>query len=67
MRLRFFREKNNLTQKELSLKIGVEQNTVSQWESGERLPCADKLPQLAKILGCTVDDLLNDASTQHKN
>lgn len=67
MRLRFFREKNNLTQKELSLKIGVEQNTVSQWESGERLPRADKLPQLAKILGCTVDDLLNDASTQHKN
>lgn len=67
MRLRFFREKNNLTQKELSLKIGVEQNTVSQWESGERLPRADKLPQLAKILGCTVDDLLNDESTQHKN
>lgn len=60
MRLKFFREKNSLTQKELSLMVGVEQNTISQWESGERLPRADKLPLLAKILGCTVDELLAD-------
>ena len=60
MRLKFFREKNSLTQKELSLMVGVEQNTISQWESGERLPRADKLPLLANILGCTVDELLAD-------
>lgn len=58
MKLRVFREKVNLTQKELGLAIGVKQHTVSQWETGERVPHADKLPQLASILGCTVDELL---------
>ena len=61
MRLKIFREQNGLKQKELALKMGVEQNTISQWESGERLPRADKPPQLAKILGCSVDELLADA------
>ena len=45
---------------ELAQKLEVEQNTVSQWENGIRLPRSDKLPLLAKLLGCTVDDLFKD-------
>ena len=52
------RLKKQLTQKELAILMNVDQTAVSQWETGESLPRADKLPQLAKILGCTVDELL---------
>lgn len=48
----------NLTQDDIAQKIGVKRSTVSMWETGESLPRADKLPELAKILGCTVDELL---------
>lgn len=58
MRLKDLRNKQHLTQNEIAISLGVSQNTISQWETGERLPRADKLPLLAKILDCTVDDLL---------
>lgn len=60
MRLKEKRIQKDMTQDELALKMGVGQNTVSQWETGERTPKADKLPALAKILGCTVDELLRE-------
>lgn len=60
MRLKEIRIKNEITQEELSKKLDVGQNTVSQWETGERMPRADKLLQLAEILGCTVDELLKE-------
>lgn len=61
------RKSKNLTQENIASLLKVGRTTVAMWETGESMPRADKLPQLAKILGCTVDDLLNDASTQHKN
>ena len=57
-RLKEFRIKKGFTQIELAQKLNVKQNTVSQWETGESLPRADKLFKLAKILNCTVDELL---------
>ena len=47
-----------MTQAEIAAQIGVNQNTVSQWETGERMPRAVMIIQLAKILDCTVDELL---------
>lgn len=51
------RRSKNLTQLQLAGALGVTRSTVAMWESGESLPRADKLPQLAQILGCTIDDL----------
>ena len=48
----------NLTQSAIAEKLGISRTTVAMWETGESLPRADKLPQLAEILGCTVDELL---------
>ena len=53
----------NLTQDDIAQKIGVKRSTVSMWETGESLPRADKLPELAKILCCTVDELLRDEAS----
>jgi transcriptional regulator with XRE-family HTH domain len=62
--LKRLREKAGLTQEQLGQKLGVGQSTVGMWETGERLPRADKLPELAKILGCTIDDLLKPDETR---
>ena len=55
------RKECNLTQCELAKQLGVRQSTIAMWESGEVMPTADKLPRIAKILGCTIDDLFKDA------
>ena len=51
------REKAGLTQAETAMRIGVTQASIAQWENGDSFPRADKLPELAKILGCRIDDL----------
>jgi len=57
------RKKAGLTQKDLQDRLGMRSNaTVSQWESGKRMPRADILPRIADILGCTVDELVRPNS-----
>lgn len=59
--IKFLREKNNLTQESLAFKMGVDRSTVAKWETGEALPRAGKLSDLAQILQCSIDDLLRKA------
>lgn len=54
------REKLGISQCELAKRLSVCQSTVAMWENGTNTPTADKLPQLAKILNCTIDDLFSD-------
>lgn len=51
------RQEGKLTQSELANRMGVHQATISMWETGERRPPSDKLPELAKHLGVEVGDL----------
>lgn len=59
-RLQEIREAAHLTQVQLAKNINVSQQTISLWEAGEAKPRADKLPELAKILGCTIDELFEE-------
>ena len=61
MSIKSARESKRLTQKALAQLIGVSRTTVSMWESGEVYPRADKLPELARILGCSIDELFGAA------
>ena len=56
-RIRDMRERAGLTQERLSELINVSRSAVAMWESGETSPRADKLPELARVLGCTIDEL----------
>lgn len=47
-----------LTQDNLAERLGVVRTTVAMWETGKSIPRADLLPDLAKILGCSIEDLL---------
>ena len=42
------------------MKLNVDRSTVSKWESGDALPRSDKLPELAQIFGCSIDDLFDE-------
>lgn len=59
LNIKNLRLKAGLTQVELAKKMRVDQAAVSRWESGETKPLRKSRKRLAKVLGCTVDELLN--------
>ena len=59
--IRTRRKAAGLTLQELAARIGVTQQAVGMWERGETLPAADRLPDIARALGCSIDELYTDA------
>lgn len=58
-KLKYLREKNNLTQTELSKKIGVSLRTIQNYESGNSYPKQNKMyDKLAEVLSVDVNYLL---------
>lgn len=57
MNLKSIRKSKGLTQSYIATQLKIGRTTVAMWESGKSMPTADKLPELARILGCTIDDL----------
>lgn len=60
MNIKRYRERAGMTQNDLAQLLRLNQKAVSQWETGETMPSADKLPALARALGCTIDELFAD-------
>lgn len=62
-KIKVLRVQAGMTQTALAKALGVSQQAVGQWETGDGLPRAELLPKLAKLLKCTIDDLfdLSDA------
>jgi transcriptional regulator with XRE-family HTH domain len=56
--IRVLRAINGMTQAELSSKLMIAQNTLSNWENGNREPDADALTRIANLFGVSVDMLL---------
>lgn len=48
------------TQREVAKLLGVKESSVSKWERGVAKPRADKLSTLAKLYGCSIEELLED-------
>lgn len=59
MGLKEARKRAGLTAREVGRSIGVSFQNVYNWEAGSYLPEASKLRDLAKLYGCTVDELLS--------
>lgn len=51
------REVIGCSQEQLASQIGTDRSTVAKWETGAAMPSAAKLPLLASVLGCTIDEL----------
>lgn len=56
--LRELREAVGLTQAQVAKKLVVDQGAVSNWERGINPPSRKYHKKLAKLYGCSVDDLL---------
>ncbi len=54
-RLKELRLKKGLTQTELGEKVGVKQNTLTNWENGKREPSFENLVKLADLLDVSLD------------
>lgn len=54
----YLRKSKGLTQNELGERIGVSFQAVSKWERGETLPDVAVLPDLAKVLETSIDNIL---------
>ena len=47
-----------LNQKQVSTALNIQQNTFSQYETGKRQPSIHILPKLAKVLKCSIEDIV---------
>ncbi|MCL2415507.1 MAG: helix-turn-helix transcriptional regulator [Defluviitaleaceae bacterium] len=57
--LRQTRKGKKLTQNDIAEKLGISPQAVSKWERGENLPDVTFMPDIAKILGISVEQILN--------
>ncbi len=56
------RRKKGMSQETLAEKLGVSAQAVSKWENDQSCPDIQLLPQLARVLDTTVDELLTGKS-----
>ena len=59
-KIRAGRTAQHMTQQQLADELHVTVQAVSQWENNKTQPDSDKLLHLARILGITTDDLLDE-------
>ena len=56
--LKQIRMEKNIQQKAIVCQLNIKQNTYSQYENGIRQPAIEQLPKLAKILNCSIDEIV---------
>ncbi|MEG2000572.1 MAG: helix-turn-helix transcriptional regulator [Evtepia sp.] len=52
------RKKVNMTQDQVSTHLGIDRSNISLWETNRTKPKVALLLRVAKLYGCTVDELL---------
>jgi transcriptional regulator with XRE-family HTH domain len=60
--LKRFRKAKGLTQPEVWGAAGIAKSSYTSYEAGTAMPSADKVVELARVLGVTTDELLLDES-----
>lgn len=61
-KIKRYRRAEGLTQKELAVVLDMSQNTISQYETGKRMPAVKKLLELSALFGCSIEELTNACS-----
>ena len=59
-KIKKYREKNNITQKEIARILEVESGTISKYESGKIEPSVKTVIKLCEIFNIKIDDLLKE-------
>jgi len=61
VRLRELREKCGLSQSGLAERVGISIDSIQNWEQGRTRPRIEALAKLARALGVTVDEVLQES------
>lgn len=56
-RIRELRKIKKLSQQELAAKLDVDRSTIAKWETGTSSPRMNRLIQLTRVLGCSLEEL----------
>ncbi len=60
-KIKYYREKNNMTKSELARKIGVSPSYITKLENGEKVnPSLELQLKICKALNCSISDLTNN-------
>ena len=54
--LLYFRNKANMSLREVAGYLGVTFGAIASWERGEKHPMAERLGDIAELYGCEVND-----------
>lgn len=57
----------NMSQKELSEKVGVTEATISRYIKGDRIPRGDIIPKIALALNISADSLVGNSCDEDNN
>jgi len=58
--IKYYRERNNMTQEELAEKLGLTQRMISYYENGKKIPSGKTLLRFKKLFNVTADELLSN-------
>ena len=59
------RKENGMSQEQLGFELNVTRQTVSKWELGISTPEMDKLIEISKLFGVSVDELINEGGVEN--
>ena len=66
-RIAELRKKAGLRQKELGKRINAAQNTICNWENGNRKPDYESLKILANLFNCSVEYIMEEENKEDNN
>ncbi|ANZ96554.1 MULTISPECIES: helix-turn-helix domain-containing protein [Brochothrix] len=66
-KLKMLREQNDITQEEVSQKLNVTRQSVSNWENNKNYPDLTTLVTLSQLYNISLDDLLKDENNVVKS
>jgi transcriptional regulator with XRE-family HTH domain len=56
--LEFYRKRAGLTQEAVAERLKINRSAVAKWETGKAFPSSKRLPEIAALYCCTVDELI---------
>lgn len=63
-KLKMFMHIYGMSQKDLSVRMGVSEATISNWIKGVKFPRADKVDKLCKIFSCKRSDFVEESTVE---